>query len=48
VGARGVDLRVYESNSSARATYRAAGFTDIGRDRSQPNLRWMVKELGRS
>jgi ribosomal protein S18 acetylase RimI-like enzyme len=47
VGARGVDLRVYESNSVARATYRAAGFTDIGRDRSQPELRWMIKELGR-
>ena len=47
VGARGVDLRVYESNSVARATYRAAGFTDIGRDRTQPDLRWMVKELER-
>jgi ribosomal protein S18 acetylase RimI-like enzyme len=47
VGARGVDLRVYESNSIARATYRAAGFTDIGRDRSQPDLRWMIKEFNR-
>jgi ribosomal protein S18 acetylase RimI-like enzyme len=48
VSALGVDLRVYESNSVARATYRAAGFTDIGRDRSQPELRWMIKELGGS
>jgi GNAT superfamily N-acetyltransferase len=48
VGAVGVDLRVYDSNSPARATYRAAGFTDIGRDRSQPELRWMIKEFGRS
>jgi ribosomal protein S18 acetylase RimI-like enzyme len=47
-GALGVDLRVYESNSVARATYTAAGFTDIGRDRSQPELRWMIKELGGS
>jgi ribosomal protein S18 acetylase RimI-like enzyme len=47
VGARGVDLRVYESNAVARATYSAAGFTDIGRDRTQPELRWMIKELER-
>jgi RimJ/RimL family protein N-acetyltransferase len=46
-GALGVDLRVYESNSVARATYTAAGFTDIGRDRLQPELRWMIKELER-
>jgi ribosomal protein S18 acetylase RimI-like enzyme len=43
--AAGVDLRVYDSNAAARATYRSAGFTDIGRDRLQPDLRWMVKEL---
>jgi ribosomal protein S18 acetylase RimI-like enzyme len=48
LGAVGVDLRVYESNSTARATYRGAGFTDIGRDRSQPELRWMIKEFARS
>jgi ribosomal protein S18 acetylase RimI-like enzyme len=46
-GAFGVDLRVFESNSIARATYRAAGFSDIGRDRAQPDLRWMIKELER-
>jgi ribosomal protein S18 acetylase RimI-like enzyme len=47
LGALGVDLRVYESNSVARATYRGAGFTDIGRDRSQPELRWMIREFER-
>lgn len=47
VGAVGVDLRVYHSNDAARATYRAAGFTDIGRDRTQPDLRWMIREFGR-
>ena len=41
----GVDLRVYSENRAARATYAAAGFTDIGPDRSQPDLRWMVKKL---
>jgi ribosomal protein S18 acetylase RimI-like enzyme len=47
LGAVGVDLRVYHSNAAARATYRAAGFADIGRDRAQPDLRWMIREFGR-
>lgn len=46
-GAVGVDLRVYDSNAVARATYLAAGFVDIGPDRSQPDLRWMIKEFKR-
>ena len=46
-GMRGVDLRVYAANAAARATYAAAGFVDVGADRSQPDLRWMVKKLER-
>lgn len=44
-GAKGVDLRVFHSNAVARATYLSAGFVDIGRDRSQPELRWMIREF---
>lgn len=44
-GMKGVDLRVYADNAPARRTYAAVGFVDIGADRSQPDLRWMVKRL---
>lgn len=47
LGAVGVDLRVFDVNAAARATYRSAGFSDIGRDRLQPDLRWMIKEFKR-
>lgn len=44
-GMTGVDLRVYGVNAAARATYLAAGFSEIGADRLEPELLWMVKRL---
>jgi ribosomal protein S18 acetylase RimI-like enzyme len=44
-GLCGVDLRVFAENAAARALYASVGFADVGADRSQPELRWMVMEL---
>jgi RimJ/RimL family protein N-acetyltransferase len=44
-GMTGVDLRVYAVNAAARATYVAVGFSDVGADRIEPELLWMVKRI---